>query len=153
MEDSLDQDHNNPEEFKKRLLHALRSVNERLELLFEYQMKFDPRYFDQIDATKLEILALVMHHPVNMKKLGERQRRELLKTLIRELKVRKMTFDEISNIWIALGFPKKKQSRFQRDIKEAVQRLVQEIKEGFYRRKGKSYGKKKKFSKKKGEKV
>src|SRR5258705_8959036 len=136
MEDSLDQDNDNPEAFKKKLLHALRLVSERLEILFEKQIKFHPKYFDRIDATKLEILVLVMHHPVNMKKLDERGRRELLKVLVHELKVRKMSFDEIINIWIALGFPKKKQSRFQRDVKEATQQLVSEIKEGFYRRKG-----------------
>lgn len=153
MEESLDQENVNPKAFRRELIKALKTVNERLELLFEHQIKFHPKYFDRIDATSLEILALVMHHPVDMKKLDERGRRELLKTLIRELKVRKMSFDEITNIWIALGFPKKKQSRFQRDVKEATQQLVRNIKEGFYRRKGKSYGKKKKFSKKKGEKV
>lgn len=153
MLESIDQNVN-PKAFKRELLKTLRAMSERLEYLFEHQIKFHPRYFDRIDARKLEILALVMHRPVNIKKLNERQRRELLKKLIRELKVRTMTFEEISNIWIALGFPKKKQTRFQRDIKEAVQHLIYEIKEGFFYQKGKNHAKKKRRKeKKKGAKV
>ncbi len=152
MNESLDHDVN-PKAFRRELLNALRSVNERLEVLFERQIKFHPGYFDKIDATRLEILALVMHHHVDMKKLSERQRRQLLGKLIRELKLRNLSFEEISNIWIALGFPKKKQSRFRRDLKEAVQKLINEIKEGFYHKKGKHYEKKKKDRHKKGEKV
>jgi len=119
---------------KKQLLERLRMMDIRLNILFEKPLKFNPKYFKILDPKKLETLYLALYpKPIDLSKLNEHERRQLFKRLIRELKTRRLTFEEIRSLRIALGFPAKKLSKFHRHVKEAINDLVRELRRNIER--------------------
>lgn len=110
----------------KLLMQRLKRTESRLEMLFVNPIKFK---FPKLNITKLETLYLSLHQgPVDIIRLDEKKRMQLFKRLIRELKARRLSLEEVKKLRIALGYPAKQQSKFQRHVKEAVQQLIDDLK-------------------------
>ena len=112
----------------KKIIPILKDMNSQVNLLFQYPLKFHPKYLSVIDKRKLQILVLAVGWNTDVDLLLESERRRLFKTVIRELKLRRWTYEEFSMLLTALGFPRKKRSKLKFDVQFEISRLVRRIK-------------------------
>lgn len=112
----------------KLILRLLGEINEKIEYLFTHQIKFDTNYFYGMNINKLQVLCIVLRkEAIDVKLLPERKRRLLLYKLIKKMKIKRFTYDELIQLRIALGYPKPKTTKFKTHVREAVHDLIREL--------------------------
>ena len=110
---------------RKEILKKIESLIAKIRYLRITQLKFNPDYLSRINSRKLEILALsVFRQPFNIVKMSERERRLLFKRILKAMKLRAWTYEELMTMMVALGYPRPKPVKLKIEFRKAVNKLV-----------------------------
>lgn len=123
---------------KNSVIPLLEKSTEQLDVLFEKPLLFNPKllYKKSIDTALLQVLVMTLWAPlprygksdqIDIFSLTEFERRELFEKSIQEIELRRLTYDELSNLFAALKFPRPKRSQFKKNYHFEISRIVKEI--------------------------
>lgn len=127
---------------RKDLYKHLQIISEKIDYLFTHQIKFHVDYLSALNIIKLEIFLIAVNPLIRperkeggiewLLKMNERERRKVFNRAIRNLKLKKMTWEEIKSLRIALGYPAMKPSTFHKNVREAIRHLIKQLKKDLF---------------------
>lgn len=120
---------------RNTVLKKINTLIAKINFLQLNQVKFNPDYLSRMNSRKLEILAIsVFNHPIDVKIMSEKDRRALFKRILKVLKVRTWTYEELAAMIVALGYPRPKPTKLKIGVRKAVNRLIRQLRRDFTRK-------------------